>query len=700
MQKELSQFGYDFFTATPTTFVPVTNLPIPFDYRVGPGDNVVIQLYGKKNVEYRLVVHRDGRLLIPDFGPFEVNGMTFQELKATLQELLEKGLIGTKVVVTMADIRTIQIVVAGEVKQPGRYTISGLSTLFNALLNSGGVKRTGSLRNIQLKRLGVTVATFDLYDVLLRGDSSSDVRLQQNDILFVPSIGSTVGIGGEIQRPAIYELKGEQTLGEIITMAGNLLPTASLEESHIERISSNGYRTIVELDDSRGETSAMLETPVIQGDIIRVLSVTDTMRDIVVLSGHVARPGGYQFTPGKRIRDVITGVDNLLPNADLNFSLLRREIPSTRKIEVKYVDLGKMLADPESDANIVLQSRDELFVFERARARTRPIENIVEQLKHQAEEYELPMTVQVRGNTRHTGEFPLQENSRLEKVISLAGGMLPGSDRDYVLVTRTNPITRQLSMFSIKYDPTSSSRIEARNPVILPADRIYVFDRNSDRSELIREDLDRLVEQTRYGELSPVVFVDGPVRIPGRYPYELGMELADLIRAAGGLKEKAYGHVAELTRFEFLDDEYQQVYHEQLDLEQILVSESHYEVYPYDHLTLMPKPNLSDTSKVTVTGEVRFPGTYIIKPGESLCSLVQRIGGFKPSAYLYGSIYTRESVRQRQQAAFDRLQDQLDDLLVQLHVSPSALNMEKMPSREDNHEMIQVEFPHLGIFLC
>ena len=248
IQKSLEQFGYDVFSEVPSTFAPVTNIPVPWDYIIGPGDTLVIQLYGKLNVEYTLVVTRDGRLLIPDLGPLQVAGLTFSEVKDKLINRFDQRIIGANASVTMGQLRSIQIYIFGDVVRPGFYTVSGLTTLMNALLVSGGVKRTGTLRSIQMKRKGRIVTVFDFYDVLLLGDTSKDHRLRHGDVIFVPPIGPTVGIGGEVQRPAIYELKNEKTVKEVIDLSGGVLPTAALKEAHIERIQKGEFRTLIDLD--------------------------------------------------------------------------------------------------------------------------------------------------------------------------------------------------------------------------------------------------------------------------------------------------------------------------------------------------------------------------------------------------------------------------------------------------------------------
>ena len=209
VQSALSQFGYDIFSVTPTTFAPVEGIPVPPDYIIGPGDTFVLQIYGPADVEYRLVVTREGRLLIPEIGDIQVAGLSFEEAKLTLQQTITKMRIGVKTVITLADLHTIQILMVGDVSRPGMYTVSGLSSLLNTLITTGGIKRTGSLRDIQVRRHNQVIARMDIYNVLLKGVDDDNIYLRQGDVIFVPPIGPTISVAGEVHRPAIYELKTE-----------------------------------------------------------------------------------------------------------------------------------------------------------------------------------------------------------------------------------------------------------------------------------------------------------------------------------------------------------------------------------------------------------------------------------------------------------------------------------------------------------
>ena len=243
-QEALKPFGYDLFEGVPSTFAPVSDIQVPMDYIVGPGDTLEIQLYGNEPSSYELTVERDGRINFPKLGPIMVSGMTFDAARQTIEQRVAKQLIGSHVSVTMGNLRSIRVFVLGEAEKPGSYTVSGLSTMTNALFVSGGVKKIGSLRNIELKRNGRLITTLDLYDLLLHGDTSGDRLLLPGDVIFIPPIGNIVSVYGAVRRPAIYELKGEKTAEQAIELAGGLLPDADAKLGQLERILPSSLREI------------------------------------------------------------------------------------------------------------------------------------------------------------------------------------------------------------------------------------------------------------------------------------------------------------------------------------------------------------------------------------------------------------------------------------------------------------------------
>ena len=224
--KPLKRFGIDVFANGPSTFSPTMDIAIPQHYVLGVGDQLSIQIYGKENNEYSLPITREGTILIPDVGPIKIAGLTFSEMKQFLAERIKQRIIGVNVVVSLAELRSMRIFVLGDAYKPGPYTLTSLSSVTHAIFAAGGVSDIGSLRNIEVKRAGKVVQRVDLYDLLIKGDSSNDILLQSGDVVFIPSQGNTVSIRGEIRRPAIYEVKAGDNFNSVITMAGGQLQSA------------------------------------------------------------------------------------------------------------------------------------------------------------------------------------------------------------------------------------------------------------------------------------------------------------------------------------------------------------------------------------------------------------------------------------------------------------------------------------------
>ncbi len=626
---------------------------------------------------------------MPNIGPVLVSGLSFQEVKENLKNKFEKQIFGTRAAITIGEIRTINIMIVGDVVKPGRYTISGLTNLMNALLVSGGVKRTGSLRNIQLKRNGKVISHFDLYDVLLHGNTRSDTKLAHGDVIFVPAIGQTVGVGGDVQRPAIYEFKGQATFSEIIKLAGGLLPTASLESSHIERIKNGQYHTLISLSEVTKNTQNIR---IKSGDLIRIFPVKDLIDDVILLSGHATQPGGYQFKNNMRLSDILTSSAQLQHNADTQFAILRRELRQQRRIESRYIDLQKVLKKPGSKADLKLKRRDEIILFDLSENREKRVSRLVHDLRIQSTAEYPPMVFSIKGYVRNTGTFPLQYAARLLDILKVAGGIQAGTDLAYVLIARKKYPDNKLEVFSLDLKKSKKYPSSEWNPIIHPEDIIYIFNSKINRAKLIESHIQQLQQETPYGSVTPVVSIDGKINHKGNYPLEPGMRVSQLIKAAGGLNESSYGISAELTRYKVIDGQHQITEHQYVDLDKLLNSntQSNIILQAHDHLTIHKKPQWQDKKFVELLGQVRFPGKYPVDSNETLCSVLQRAGGLTNKAYPFGSVFTRVSVQKKQQKSLDRVQGEFDDLLVKLHLSPSANNNEKMPADEAMYEINSV----------
>ncbi|MDI6784988.1 MAG: polysaccharide biosynthesis/export family protein, partial [bacterium] len=245
---EIKQFGYDAFQETVSTFAPVLDVPVNEDYLIGPGDSFRITLWGKINVTYPAVVDRNGEISIPEIGVLKVWGLTYGELKKYLNHEIKKYYTDFEMAVTMERIKTIRVYIVGAARYPGSYTLSSLATLFNALFAAGGPSKSGTMRNIQLIRNGKVVQEADLYEFLLQGDRTADVRLENQDTIFIPVIGKVAGIAGHIKCPAIYELKEKLDLAGLIKLAGGITAVGYLERVQVERMEANQKRVVVDFN--------------------------------------------------------------------------------------------------------------------------------------------------------------------------------------------------------------------------------------------------------------------------------------------------------------------------------------------------------------------------------------------------------------------------------------------------------------------
>ena len=688
VQSTLEQFGYDMFAGISNTFAPISDMPVPYDYIIGPGDTFAVQAFAATNVQYNLTVTREGLLLIPDAGAVTVSGLTFEEAKIAISEAIETKRIGIKTLVTLSEFRSIQIMLVGEVAKPGSYSVSGFSTLINALASSGGIKRSGSLRNIQVKRQGKLVTTFDLYELLLKGDDSANIYLRQGDLVFVPPVGSTIGIAGEILRPAIYEVAKEKTVEQILTLAGGLLPTANKQNAQIERVSQRGTYTLMQANFEQKGKSLEIKN----GDLIRVFPVLNKMDDVILLSGHVLTPGGFQWFDGMKVSDLIQSRNVLRQGAEFNAAVIQRENREDKRTEAIYFNLYNAISDKNSSDNITLHPRDQVIIFDTHSPRAGQLTKVVAKMTNEATATAPAKVVDVKGAILHPGSYPLHVGTRLLDMVEYAGGLEAGVDLNYALLARTDLRTDRLYFVKIALNQALNNHYD-HNPVLQPKDKIYLFNKDIDRANLIKTPLERIQRETQFGQQAPIVNVSGSVFHPGAYPMVPGMRVEDLLEAAGGMKEEAYGLAATLSRQVLMDSEFSRTDSRAISLNKTnaLLDTTDLILHPSDHLVLRTKPEWVQTPKfVQIEGEITFPGKYRIDKRETLCSLMQKVGGFTEDAYLFGTVFLRDSVRQKEQQALDRMFDQLERLLTDSHISQGVNKDEKMPKDQRAKDVYDV----------
>ncbi len=356
------QFGYDLFSMPSSTFAPAEKVPVGPEYVIGPGDEIRITIWGNIDGHWSIIVDRDGNLSIPKVGIIGVTGLTFKELKETLHKELSKYYTGFDMNVSMGSLRTIQIYMVGNAYRPGAYTVSSLSTLVNALFATGGPSKTGSMRDIQVNRNGKTIVRFDMYDFLLKGDKSQDIRLMPEDVIFIPPIGQLIGIAGNVKNPAIFELKGESRLLDILIMTGGLSNTAFRDRVQVMRIENHRFRMIFESDLQDIETNPEKNFILADGDLIKVYSVVEA-KTIVTLSGAVAMPGDYGLIPGlTTVKEIITKAGGLLYFAADKAELTRVKVTQAGPVtERMIIDLSKAMKG-DFNHNISLDCRSALNI--------------------------------------------------------------------------------------------------------------------------------------------------------------------------------------------------------------------------------------------------------------------------------------------------------------------------------------------------
>jgi polysaccharide export outer membrane protein len=406
----IRQFGYDLFRKSPSTFAPVEEVPVGPDYVIGPGDGIRIAIWGKINGQWTVTVNRDGNISLPKIGIIGVTGLTFKELKEVLQREISKYYIGIEMNVSMGSLRTIRVYVVGNAMRPGAYTVSSLSTLVNALFESGGPSKTGSMRDIQVKRNGKTLVHFDMYDFLLKGDKTKDIRLMPEDVVFIPPVGPLAGVAGNVRNPAIYELKGETRLLDLIDMAGGLTGVAFTGRVQLQRVEDHQFRTIFEGDLVGIHKDDKKNFALADSDLVKVFSVVEK-RDTVVITGPVAHPGDYGVVPGvTTVKDLLSLAGGLLYYASYQAELTRVKVtqdgPRTERFDI---DLSKAEKNDPAN-NMTLQINDYLLV-------------------HDVPEWHLYKTVTILGEVKYPGVYTIKKGERLSSLIERAGGY---TDRAYL----------------------------------------------------------------------------------------------------------------------------------------------------------------------------------------------------------------------------------------------------------------------------
>ncbi|BDR19516.1 SLBB domain-containing protein [Vibrio sp. 1403] len=635
--EELKRFGLELFAGSPTTFAPISDVPVPADYTIGAGDEIIVQLFGKDNVTHRLRVNRAGIINFPSLGPVSVAGMSFSEMRASLSKRVEEQIIGVRSDISLGEMRTMQVFVMGDAYKPGAYTVSALTTISQAIYYSGGFGESGALRNIKLKRDGRVISQLDMYDLLLKGDSSRDVRLMSGDVVFIGSVGNTVSIDGEVNRPAIYEIKPGESYEQAIKYAGGFTANAYSEQVEVRRYESKGNREVLSLDFS---IPSQRKIQAKDGDEVNVHKKSEELTRYVQIEGDVKHPGFVEWKSGLKVADLFRSVDTAFNStADINYAVVVREINPQRDIKVLQLNLANAILSPNSSDNITLNSRDRVLVFNRFN--NEDLDAVVEN--------EVVNKAKTLEQAQEKAE--LEQQKEQEQVSS---SVTIGSNQNNILnKDNTN-----------NANPNGKNNLQSREPlpkIIFRGKEITQEDfekiKMNTRRTLLAPILLQLQQQSRLGLAPQIAEVFGEVKHPGRYPITQTMKVSDLIAAAGGLTYNAFTINAELARSIVNDlDESASISVERIDLRSAIQGDvsSDVKVVGRDRLNILEKPNVNLQSTVVLQGEVRFPGTYTVSQGETLGSLLARAGGLTQYAHPQGAIFTREALRLQEQKLLDQ----------------------------------------------
>jgi polysaccharide export outer membrane protein len=603
--KVLPIFGSTLFTNVPSTFSPVDRIPVTPDYVIGPGDELLIRIWGQVTLNNRFTVDRSGDVYIPQVGAVHVAGVPFAKLTDFLRAQVGQKFRNFDINVNIGQLRSIQIFIVGEAKRPGSYTISSLSTLLNALFASGGPSSMGSLRNIQVKRGSATVTTFDFYDLLLKGDKSKDMQLVSGDVIYIPPVGPMVALAGSVNVPALYEVKPASTVQDVFALAGGLATLAQNKEVRVERIAHHDSRSVLDIKLDAGG----MATPLSDGDIIEVSPIIDRFKDAVTLRGNVADPRRFAWVPGMRIKDLIPDKDALLTRDywqqrnQLGLPVLdstpdiRRYAPDEPVAQVNGIGIGPVKSPAllnaavangqDSDTNVY--GNNPTFSITGINPTSPASPN--NSSPTTANDPDHPSQNSTSGNTTSTGN-------------ATGSGDLSTNNNHGVL---RNGTLSNLQAFDPNNSASGTSvsasvtgvarRFPIKNAVVLSAPEV-------DWAYAVIERLNRKDLTTQL------------------LPFNLGRAV--------------------------LDGD----------------SSQNLELEPGDVVTIFSKadirvPQSQQTKYVRLEGEFAAAGTYSVGPGETLRQLVARVGGLTSDAYLYGSQFSRESTRVLQQ---QRLNDYAADL--------------------------------------
>ncbi len=621
----LKRFSLEFFRNK--NKINPNRIVAPENYIINKGDIITFWIYGATNKQEKLKVDARGNINIPQVGPVHVAGEKFQEVKELLTNYLESSYKNSQVVVDLNSFSTAQVTVTGFVRAPGIYNTTSVSSVKDILIQAGGVSDIGSVRKIEVRRNGQLIDTVDYYHLLMLGLDHGDTVLQSGDVIHVPRAYGLIAIDGEVNKPAIYEIEPGESLAHILKFAGGLKAAASGKKIYVKRYNRHSnveYKTLT-LSQARHFTTR-------DGDEVYVGKLNRSDERYIDVQGNVLDPGkkhigSHSIRLSRFLRQQLKGgrLDSFfLENTQFDYAVIKR-IGADLSPKIYHVNLQNIL---DGKADFTLRNKDILYIFNRLDTQINPY---VEISQARSPDENLS-TGRVPKILMTEGKFQYTDGMTLRDLINMAG-VQSAFDTKKVKVVSYDTAHKKANVTVIDYDQHPDYRLN-------PFDSVVLFE---------------------YFETNPmaVASISGEVVKPGTYPLSEGMTLAQFIESAGGLTQKAYPKSCEVIRYYMKNGERKKriINLEMSDIDKFLVER-------FDEIHIKRTPYWHDKRYVTLKGEVKFPGTYLIHSGEKLSSVIERAGGFTDEAFLYGAIFTRKEIAKLQKKSLERSLSKLKEQVI------------------------------------
>lgn len=622
------RFGLSFFSQEISTFSPVDDISVPDNYVLGIGDSLTVQMMGTTTDRYDLEIARDGTIYIESLGVISIAGSSLKQATEMIETRVVNELFGTTVSINIGKLKAMNIFLSGEIKYPGMYSVSALTTLTQALYQAGGITEQGSIRNIQVIRNGKNINSFDAYDLLIKGDSTNDIRLKSGDVVLISPYKSIAEVKGETRRPMLYEILNGETVADLIKMSSGFAENASLSESVLLTQTSPG-----------SPLNALTLNLLDENDLNTILGMNDTLiipkaniapRNYIEISGAAHGTGLLGWHKGMKLTDIITDANKDFPNyIDLDFSMIVRKPDRFSELTFLKFSLRELFQE-ENFIDIELLEYDHILFFS-----TTPEDIVDESDERNILNEDLLASSSLAGNRR------INQNNEALVDSSLNNESYKNNKKDNYLISN-----KELSEESKKFT----------------------------RKKLIEPFIELVKLNSSLENPANLVSILGAVPYPGIYPLFEGASANDLIEAAGGFSNTAYIDAIELRRQKLESFVYST---ESIEInasknQQQLKSTK---LRPLDHITVREYSGLDDLNTIKLSGEFIFPGEYIINRNESILSVIERAGGFTKNAFIEGSVYTNALAKTYE---IERIEDYSNQ--IKRNFSSSSLTQENSSS--------------------